>query len=168
MIVRAATIADCVGMANVLNPIIRAGGTTAFEVEKSADDLADWYLTGPHARFCHVACELLSDGKERVTGYQTLSSWGDHPVGWADIGTFVALDIQRGGIGKTLFQATSAAAHLAGIAVINAAIRADNAPGLGYYAKRGFVEYASQPGYALADGRVVGRVLMRFDLGHAA
>lgn len=165
MIVRAAILADCLGMADVLNPIIRAGGTSAFEVEKSAEALADWYLSGPYAWFCHVACDTQPNGVERIVGYQTLSRWGDFPAGWSDIGTFVATDVQRGGVGKALFAVTLRAARLAYLRTLNATIRADNLAGLGYYTRRGFVEYDRQPDYALTDGRIVGRVLMRFDLG---
>ena len=51
-----------------------------------------------------------------------------------------------------------------GIITLNATIRADNVPGLGYYARRGFIDYGSDPAWALDDGRVVGRVNKRFDL----
>jgi hypothetical protein len=50
------------------------------------------------------------------------------------------------------------------VAVINATIRADNAPGLGYYARRGFTDYATDPAFSLRDGTIVGRISRRFDL----
>jgi hypothetical protein len=37
-------------------------------------------------------------------------------------------------------------------------------PGLGYYTRRGFVEYGADPTYALANGTIVGRISKRFDL----
>jgi hypothetical protein len=49
-------------------------------------------------------------------------------------------------------------------APIIATIRADNAPGLAYYARMGFREVSRDPDWALQDGRVVGRVNRRFDL----
>ena len=163
MIVRAADLGDVAAMMAIHAAIIAAGGTTSYLVPFDIAGFVANYMAAPLSICCHVAV-----GAQRVIGFQALGTWPGLPDGWADIGTFVQPGLQRTGVGGPLFAATSAAAHLAGIAVINAAIRADNAPGLGYYTKRGFVEYANQPGYALADGRVVGRVLMRFDLGHAA
>jgi L-amino acid N-acyltransferase YncA len=159
MIIRQAVEVDCPAMCDLLNAIIRKGGTSAFEVEKTPEEVADWYLIGPYAHLCHVA-----EDAGRVVGYQTVSRYGDLPVGWGDIGTFVTPDVQRAGAGAALFVATCAAARMAGLTAINASIRADNVPGLGYYARCGFVDYATDPGFALCDGRVVGRIHKRFDL----
>ena len=159
MIVRQATLQDCPAMCALLNAIIRKGGTTAFEAEKTPEEVADWYLTGPDALLCHVAEDL-----GRIIGYQTISRYGEFPAGWGDIGTFVEIGLQRSGAGAALFAATCVAARAKGLTTINATIRADNVPGLGYYTRRGFVDYARDPGYALADGTVVGRISKRFDL----
>lgn len=159
MIVRPATLQDTPAMCTLLNAIIRIGGTTAFEVEKTPEEVADWYLTGPHALLCHVA-----DDQCRIIGYQTVSRYGDLPPGWGDIGTFVDIGLQRSGAGAALFAATVQAARAAGVTTINATIRADNVPGLGYYTRRGFVDYGADPAYALADSTIVGRVSKRFDL----
>jgi L-amino acid N-acyltransferase YncA len=159
MIVRPATLQDTPAMCSLLNAIIRKGGTTAFEVEKTPDEVADWYLTGPYALLCHVA-----EHEGRIIGYQTVSRYGGLPAGWGDIGTFVDIGLQRSGAGAALFAATCAAARAAGLTTINATIRADNAPGLGYYTRRGFVDHGTEPDFALMDGTVVGRVHKRFDL----
>jgi L-amino acid N-acyltransferase YncA len=159
MIIRPATLQDCPAMCALLNAIIRKGGTTAFEEEKTPEEVADWYLTGPHALLCHVA-----EDQGRIIGYQTVSRYGDLPAGWGDIGTFVEIGLQRSGAGAALFGATIQAARDKGLTSINATIRADNLPGLGYYTRRGFVDYATDPAYALADGTVVGRISKRFDL----
>lgn len=159
MIVRPATLQDTPAMCTLLNAIIRIGGTTAFEVEKTPEEVADWYLTGPHALLCHVA-----DDQGRIIGYQTVSRYGDLPPGWGDIGTFVDIGLQRSGAGAALFAATVQAARAAGVTTINATIRADNVPGLGYNTRRGFVDYGADPAYALADSTIVGRISKRFDL----
>jgi L-amino acid N-acyltransferase YncA len=159
MIVRAATLQDTPAMSALLNTIIRKGGTTAFEVEKTPAEVADWYLTGPDALLC-----LVAQDQGRIIGYQTVSRYGDLPATWGDIGTFVEIGLQRSGAGAALFAATCVAARAKGLTTINATIRADNVPGLGYYARRGFVDYARDPGYSLADGTVVGRISKRFDL----
>ena len=99
-----------------------------------------------------------------MIGFQSLGRHPALPEGWGDIGSYVSPDYQRTGAGAALFDATLAAARQAGVVTINAAIRADNAPGLGYCTRRGFVDYGADPDFALKDGRVVGRVLKRFDL----
>lgn len=159
MIVRAATVADCPAMCHLLNAIIRKGGTTAFEVAKKPDEVADWYLTGPHALLCHVA-----EDQGQIIGYQTVSRYGDLPEACGDIGTFVQIGLQRSGTGAALFAATCTAARAAGLTAINATIRADNISGLGYYSRRGFFDYGTEPAFALMDGKIVGRIHKRFDL----
>jgi L-amino acid N-acyltransferase YncA len=163
MIVRNAELADAPDMAVLLNEIIRIGGTTAYEDAVSAEDLRDWYLTGPAAICAHVAEEAGV-----LLGFQVLGRNPDLPADWGDIGTFVKAGLQRGGIGAALFVATAAAARARGVTTINATIRADNAPGLGYYSRRGFQNYDHDHSFTLKDGRVVGRVSKRFNLLKAA
>jgi len=160
MIVRQAKLADVAEMMAIHAEIIAIGGTTSYLTPFDRDGFVMNYLAKPDTICCHVAVD-----SQGVIGFQSLGVWPGLPDGWADIGTFVRPGLQRSGVGGPLMAATVLAAKEAGVLMINAAIRADNAPGLGYYTRRGFVEYARQPGYALADGRVVGRVLMRFDLG---
>ena len=159
MIVRRAGLADAAGMTGVQNTVIRIGGTTAYEVERTVDQVAADYLTGADALCAHVAIEA-----GRVIGFQVLGANPDLPQGWCDIGTFVQPGLQRGGVGAALFAATQGWARAQGIVTLNATIRADNTVGLGYYAKRGFVNYATEPDLTLKDGRVVGRISTRFDL----
>lgn len=158
MIIRPALPSDAEAMARLQNRIIRIGGTTAHQVEHAADEVRDAYVTGPGVLCCHVA----DDGG--ILGFQAVERWEGLPVGWGDIGTFVNPDVQARGIGAALFSATVAACRRAGLTAINATIRADNVPGLAYYARLGFTDYAHDTGWALDDGRIVGRVSRRFDL----
>lgn len=160
MIIRPATPSDAPAMTALQNEIIAIGGTTAYQRPRSEDEVCEDYITAPEAICCHVALE--DDGS--LIGFQAVGRWPGLPDGWADIGTFVSPARQRSGAGAALFAATAQAAHAAGITTLNATIRADNAPGLGYYARRGFRDYGSDPDWALDDGRVVGRIHRRFDL----
>lgn len=163
---RPATPADAPEMAALLNEIIAIGGTTAHEDPWSPEAMRDHYIAHPGLIACTVA-EL--DG--RLAGFQHLG-WprdkDDLPPGWAAIATFVRQGQAGRGIGAALFAATRAAAEAAGVATIDATIRADNAGGLGFYAARGFVDYAVLPAIPLKDGRPVDRVRKRYDLagGH--
>lgn len=159
MIVRTAGLRDAAGMAEVQNTVIRIGGTTAFEDERSVAEVTQAYLTGPTVICAHVA-EV--DG--RIIGFQVLGLYPDMPDRWGDIGTFVHPDIQRGGVGAALFAATVGWARAHGVPTLLAVIRADNRVGLGYYTKCGFVDWGREPDITLKDGRVVGRIAKRFDV----
>ena len=159
MIIRAAGMADVAALLAIQNRIIAIGGTTAWETPLTETQFIGNYLAEPDAICCHLAMD-----DQGMIGFQALGLYPGLPDGWADIGTFVAPDRQRTGAGAALFAATVAVARAREIAVINATIRADNVPGLGYYARRGFVDYTQDPAWALQDGTVVGRVARRFDL----
>lgn len=159
MIVRSASPQDAPAMASLLNCIIRIGGTTAHQHEKTPQKVRTDYIDGPDALCCHVAEEA-----GQVIGFQALGRHDGLPAGWGDIGTFVMPDSQARGTGAALFAATSAAAQGLGLTTINATIRADNVPGLAYYARIGFTDYAHEPDWALQDGTVTGRISRRFDL----
>lgn len=158
-IARQTTPANIPALCALQGRIVRIGGTTAREVPLDEAAFAEAYLTGPEVICCHTA---VVDG--HPVGFQSVGLHRDLPPGWGDIGTFVDPDQQRSGAGQVLFTMTVAAVRKAGLATISATIRADNAPGLAYYARIGFRDYDAEPGYALSTGRIVGRVHRRFDL----
>ncbi len=159
MIIREARLSDAVAMTDLQNAVIRIGGTTAHEVERTPQELAEAYLTGPNVMCAHVA-----EDQGRLLGFQVVGIYPDMPDRWGDIGTFVHPDVQRGGVGAALFAATVDWARAHGVPTLLAVIRADNRVGLGYYTKRGFVDYGTEPDITLKDGRVVGRIAKRFDI----
>lgn len=154
--IRRATAADAAALAGILNPIIRAGGTTGIEEELDPPTLAHWFIDGPDVIACHLA-----EAGGIALGFQSLSRYGDLPPDWADIGTFARQP--RTGTGTALFAATCAAARAAGIITINATIRADNAGGLAFYRRLGFVPHGVTPAVPLRDGTPVDRLHHRFD-----
>ena len=162
MIVRPARLSDAAEMTVLINEIIAAGGTTAYEDPFTGDSMAANYIAAPLLIACHVA-EV--DGK--VQGFQAL--WHPRPDsavpdGWAIIATFAKLGGSQRGIGSALFEATKTAARAAGVTTIDATIRADNSGGLAFYSSRGFVDYDRLIDVPLKDGRPVDRVRKRFDL----
>lgn len=154
---RRATAADAAALADILTPIILAGGTTGIEDVLDPATLAHWFIDGPDVIACHLA-----ESGGLALGFQSLSRYGDLPKGWADIGTFARQ--RRGGTGTALFAATRAAARSSGIITLNATIRADNAGGLAFYRRLGFRTYRTTPAVPLRDGTPVDRLHHRFDL----
>ncbi|MBF9030648.1 GNAT family N-acetyltransferase [Rhodobacterales bacterium HKCCE3408] len=145
-------------MADLLNEIISAGGSTAMTTLVSGDYLAE--RIGHDRSAWHVA----EDEAGRVMGFQWIEPADYLPADAAEIATFARKGSSGLGIGSALFRATEAAARALGYAWINANIRADNSGGLAYYQSRGFEDYGRVEGYPMENGQVVDKVLKRFDL----
>lgn len=165
-IYRPAAPADASDMAEMLNRIIQAGGTTAHQSLFDADRMLDHYIAPPMAISCHVA--LLG---EAIIGFQALEradpDWqgeGKLPDGWAVIATFVGEGHRGLGVGRRLFALTLAAARAATVVAIDATIRADNQLGLAYYSKMGFADRAIIKDVPLRDGTKLDRVQKVFRL----
>ncbi|MDG2069330.1 MAG: GNAT family N-acetyltransferase [Paracoccaceae bacterium] len=106
--------------------------------------VASHYIAAADQLTCTVALDPHRDGM--VLGFQSLKlaqakNIYDVAPGWGVIGTYVALDTGRKGIGRRLFDATLAIAQQVGLADMDATIGADNAPGLAYYDAMGFKTY---------------------------
>jgi len=159
MIVRPAELYDAEAMTDLQNAVIRNGGTTAFEVERTADEVAQDYLIASTA-----LCARIAEADGRIAGFQTMGHYAEMPERWGVIGTFVHPDLQRGGVGAALFSATRDWARINDVPTILAVIRADNVVGLGYHAGRGFFGCGTERDITLKDGRVVGRIAKRFNV----
>lgn len=155
MKIRRAQAQDAEAMADVLNAIIAIGGTTAHERPKDASQVCLDYITGPDVLSCVVA-----EDQGRLLGWQSVGIWQGDP----HIGTFVQPGVQARGVGVALFAATRAELVATDTRYIIAHIRADNVPGLAYYARIGFSDIGADPDFALSDGRKVGRIHRRLDL----
>jgi len=155
MMVRQARPEDAGAMTAIVNQIIATGGTTAHQHPKTVEGVRDDYIDGPE-----VIAAVVAEDEGQVIGWQSVGWW----QGEAHIGTFVQPGIQAKGAGVAMFGLTADLVDKAGIKAIMASIRADNVPGLAYYGRLGFVDVAAEPGFALNDGRVVGRVHRRFEI----
>ena len=154
---------DAAALADILNEIIRSGGTTAHQSEFTPDRLARHYIEREGIISCTVA-ELNGE----VAGFQALM-WPDEegqpfPDGWAIIATFVDEKAAGNGVGRTLFKGTQVAAASEGVKTIDATIRADNAGGLAYYNSLGFADYDVLRAIPLRDGRKIDRIRKRLDI----
>ena len=155
MIVRIATAADATGMTALLNAVIAEGGTTAHETPMTAAEVQGHFIDGQG-----VLSSVVAEEVGVIVGWQSVGWWQGDP----HIGTFVLPGLQAKGVGSALFAATLAKLRGGDVDRIIASIRADNVPGLAYYARIGFRDVGGDPGFALKDGRIVGRVHRRFDL----
>lgn len=155
MIIRKGKTQDAAAMAAILNEIIAIGGTTAHQSPMSAAEVQRYFVDGEEAISCVVA-----EAEGVPIGWQAIGWWRNEP----HIGSFVKVGTQARGIGAQMFALTCGLARAAGLSVIHASIRADNASGLAYYAKMGFVDIGHDAEFALNDGTVVGRVERTFKL----
>jgi ribosomal protein S18 acetylase RimI-like enzyme len=134
-VIRDATPADAATLADLLNAIIREGDKTAIDTELSAEEFAEWFLTGAHV----VSCVVAVDASGAAAGFQTLERFHDDlPPHAADIGTFVAAGQRGVGVGRALFAATSERARVRDIAAVRAVVRAENTAAVGAYRALGF------------------------------
>ncbi|MEL6960141.1 MAG: GNAT family N-acetyltransferase [Pseudomonadota bacterium] len=148
----AADIPACVG---IINPIIAAGGSTAYEDPYSAEDLEARYLH--EADISNVA---ISDG--RVVGFQAVF---EVEPGVFSVGSFTDQLSPVKGAGAALMAQLKSDCRAAGGTSIIAKITSDNTGGLSYYSKMGFEDETVLPAeFTRKDGTVVDRVIKRFVL----
>lgn len=152
---RAADIAPACAL---LNDIIARGGTTAHEDHFTEAGFAAAFPDSPDT----LACTVVLDPGGVAAGFQWLGRDPRLPPDCGDIATFTRRAPRLPGAGRALFAATLAAARTAGLRQINAMIRADNRPGLGYYAALGFRRHSVTPAVPLRDGRPVDRIATRY------
>ncbi|MEQ8898322.1 MAG: GNAT family N-acetyltransferase [Roseovarius sp.] len=157
--IRTAGPIDAAPMADLLNAIIGAGGTTAMTDPVTAAMLKDWMQAKPG-----TAWHLAEDDTGTVLGFQWIEPKVGLPPEACDIATFVRTGQAKLGIGSALFDHTRTAAKSLGYGWINATIRADNTGGLAYYQSRGFETYTTRKNVPLPGGATVDRISKRFDL----
>ncbi len=155
-----ATALHCADMADILNELITDGSTTALATPVSRKDLEMRISRTPDRSAWHVA----EDDNGAVVGFQWIEPADYLPDDAAEIATFARMGRTGLGIGSALFETTKRVARDLGYSWINANIRADNTGGLAYYQSRGFEDYGRKSGVRMANGRVVDKVLKRFDL----
>jgi L-amino acid N-acyltransferase YncA len=159
--IRPAEAADAEPLTELINAIIARGGTTALEEPFTPGKLNWIYLTGPDVICCFVAVNVATG---EIAGFQALARWPGLAEGLGDIGTFTRIGGQQKGVGTQLFAATRERARALGVGAINATIRADNAGGLAFYGRMGFVDHHVDKGVPLKSGVPVDRISKRFPL----
>ena len=139
IIVREATGRDAEAMSRILTTFLTLSGSNR---PGSPNHVLNFYINHPDQISCYVA----QDERGTLQGFQSLkiaTEGNPYEVtcGWGVIGTYVADDAARKGVGRALFGATLNAARHAGLAYIDATIGAANQAALAYYETMGFVTY---------------------------
>ena len=155
MKLREARPEDAAELAALLNEIIAIGGTTAYQTPRSPQDLRETFIEDPH----HVSC-LVAERGGAILGFQHVEREGE--TGY--IASFARAEPKVPGVGRALMAETLRAARAAGLTSIVAKIRADNVPGLGYYAAMGFEDWTVDRAVPLTDGTPVDRISKRLVL----
>ncbi|SHH01000.1 GNAT family N-acetyltransferase [Cognatishimia maritima] len=156
--VRPAGALDCRGMADLLNDVIKIGGTTAY-VTPFSTEMMKAKVKEPGTVW-HVA---ETDAGE-IVGFQWLERNPDLDKNSMSIATFTKVGATGLGIGSKLFDVTRKAAIDLGYTYIHAIIRADNDSGLTYYQSRGFEDVQRLRSQKLDDGTIVDKIVKRYRL----
>ena len=141
---REARLQDAEGMTQVTEALA-AAGIRRLPSDRAYVETA--YLGNP----ARVSCVVAEAADGRILGFQVVSraqagnAYGT-PEGWGLIGTHVAPDAPRRGIGRGLFAQTQAAIAASGLQHVEACIGADNAPALAYYGAIGFRDHRTGQG----------------------
>lgn len=154
--IRPARPEDAKGLCDVINPLIREGGTTAHRTLFDADRALHHYITPDDL----ISCMVAVNSDDVIVGFQSLQ-WREVfnlPNHSAEIGTFVSATQHKQGIGPLLFAATLENARSVGASVLDATIRADNVPGLAFYSKISFENHHIYEQVPLSDGTLVDRI----------
>ena len=155
IIVRPALLEDAPEMVSLINASSAQGGTTAHQTAFDDNRMIGHYL----APKLIISCQVAHEG-DALLGFQSVKwpSSDSRPKDWGIIATFVKDGQQGKGVGSALFLATRNEATLAGVAAIDATIRADNFAGLAFYEKMGFREDGRLKDVSLTDGTKVDRI----------
>ena len=156
MTVRRARPEDAAGLAALLNEIIAIGGTTAYQTPRTPETFRQTFIERPG----HVGCLVAEGADGALLGFQHIDREG--ATGY--IASFARARPKVPGVGRALMAETLKAAREAGIASIVAKIRADNAPGLGFYSAMGFADWTVDRAVPLTDGTPVDRISKRLVL----
>lgn len=154
--IRAAKSQDAVAAADLLNAVIRVGGTTAIETELSPEETSDWFLLGSK-----VHCAFIALENNQMVGWQSVGVYPERGSDWGSMATFAQVGSTTRGIGTAVFATTLGRAAQLGLQHLDATIRADNTGGLAYYSRMGFIDYDVSRAVPLADGTPIDRIHKR-------
>lgn len=150
---------DAAGIVGVLNPIIADGRYTVLNQRLTiAQERA--FIEGFPQRGVFLIAETW-DG--RILGFQSMEPFASYTSAFDHvgvIGTFVALDQRRQGIGSQLWQALLPLARDQGYEKIFTYVRADNPASLTFYLKAGFGVVGTAQRQAKIGNRYIDEIII--------
>jgi L-amino acid N-acyltransferase YncA len=158
--IRPVQVEDAKGIVNVLNPLIRAGESTALDRVFTVEEEQGFIGAFPARGVFHVA-ERANDGV--IAGFQNLEPFATYTDAFAHVGimgTYVDPSGHRQGIGRLLFEATRLAAKDRGYEKFFAFVRADNIGALAFYKRIGFEAIGVAKRHAKIKGRYIDEVMI--------
>lgn len=158
--IRPVRVEDAEGVANVLNPLIQAGESTALDRVFTTDE-ERIFISGFPTRGVFNVAEKTEDGV--IVGFQNVEPFATYTNSFAHvgvIGTYVDPSGHRQGIGRLLFEATRLAAKDRGYEKLFAFVRADNAGALAFYKRIGFEVIGTAKRHAKIKGRYVDEAMI--------
>lgn len=159
-IIRRVRKEDAESIVGLLNPIIESGTYTIIDEPCTIEDQGAFIRGLPGRSIYNIA---VCPDTGRALGIQDVvpassETRAYHHVG--EISTFVALDMHRRGIGKSLIEATLRDALSQGFLKIMATIRADNPSAISFYRGQGFRMIGTAMKHAYVSGEYIDEVLM--------
>jgi RimJ/RimL family protein N-acetyltransferase len=157
--IRRAAQGDAAALVRILTGIAAEGKFTAI-TEPWPEETQRRYLESLSAR---EAVHVAVDESGEVIGYQTLDLWAPtiESMGHVgQVGTFLAPDWRRRGVGQALFRTTLDFARDRGYGKFVIQVRASNAGAQGFYARLGFRECGRLTSQVRIDGREEDELLM--------
>lgn len=151
---------DAEAVLGILNPIIEARIYTALDTPFSIDEERAFIAGFPRRGIWKVAVRRAD---RKLVGFQIAEPFATYTRAFdhvGTIGTFVELGLRRQGIARRLFEATFAAARLAGYEKFFSFVRADNPAALQTYLDQGFTVIGTAKDHAKIDGRYIDEVLI--------
>ena len=153
--VRDMTRADVPACVAILNPIIAAGGTTAYEEPYTEAYFLEHYCNEPP-----ISNVVLHNG--RIIGFQAAF---EVEQGLYSIGTFPDRANPVRGAGAALMAKTKADCRTRGGTAILAKITEDNTGALAFYSKMGFEDFeVDKAAHTRRSGKIVDKIIKRFKL----
>src|SRR5687768_1888088 len=158
--VRDVKIEDAEEILAILNPIIAARCYTAMDAPFTVEEERKFIRTFPPRGIFLVAIDTTLN---RIIGFQDVSPFGSFTHAFDHVGvfgTYVDLELRRGGIATRLFEATFAAARPKGYEKFFTYVRADNDAGLHTYLSQGFRIVGTAVRHAKFDGKYIDEIVI--------
>ena len=143
MIIREATENDQSALTNIYNSAVAERQAAPDLTPRTSEERQAWWQAHQDSRYPILVAEEAGT----VQGYAALSSWvsGDVYAHTAEVGLYLAPDVQGRGLGTRLMQALLAEAARRGLHAVVARVWADNAASLALCRRCGFETIGVQP-----------------------